>query len=193
MKINKDGSQKIKEQACPVLEGEKTSNASLKFFYGNNLTIDDYINFSLSDRVLSKDAHTKEWNLDPEGHVLFVYQSKELNDNEVEYHARSFEDSFFHINKDFILENTCNDREEFIGNSNFPSLRQSKLKKFITGDIDSYDMAEGVIRKPTFAMEILINSKSEILTKEEGIIEKEFSNWSIPKYIEEGLRWLKID
>ncbi|MCM2591452.1 ATP-dependent endonuclease [Rossellomorea marisflavi] len=199
IKLKQDGSRKMKEVACPVSEGERTSNASLKFFYGSNLTINNFITLSLNEKVLRKDDQTKVWCSDSEGHVLFVYQLKEVNGDSEDYHARSFEDSFFHINKDFILQNTLNISGDFIGNKNFPSLRKNKIQEFLTRDINSYEMAEGVIRKPSFAMDILINSKireyrfCDILTKEEKIIKDEFSNWSIPKYIEEGLRWLKID
>ncbi len=43
----------------------------------------------------------------------------------------------------------------------------------------------GVGSKPSLAIEILMNSDS---TGEE-----EFSNWSIPSYIQEGLIWLRKD
>jgi hypothetical protein len=48
-------------------------------------------------------------------------------------------------------------------------------------------LAENCVKKkPALAMEILLNSE----TDEHG---KEFSNWKIPAYIEEGLLWLKAD
>ncbi len=50
-----------------------------------------------------------------------------------------------------------------------------------------YELAENCVKKkPALAMEILLNSE----TDEHG---KEFSNWKIPAYIEEGLLWLKAD
>ena len=49
---------------------------------------------------------------------------------------------------------------------------------------DSYFLAgECVNKKPSFAMDILLNSESK-----DG---KEFANWSIPHYIKEGLEWLQ--
>jgi hypothetical protein len=58
-------------------------------------------------------------------------------------------------------------------------------------------MAEkGITKKPSFAIEILLNSESikknlvdpNDNTKE---FDFEFSNWKTPRYIEEGLRWIK--
>ena len=51
-----------------------------------------------------------------------------------------------------------------------------------------YDLAKNCIRKkPPFAIEILLNSKTDDITK------KDFSNWKIPDYIYQGLLWLKKD
>ncbi len=50
-----------------------------------------------------------------------------------------------------------------------------------------YDLSEECIdKKPSFAMEILLNSKID----NDG---NEYSNWEIPNYIKEGLIWLKFN
>ena len=88
--------------------------------------------------------------------------------------ARSFEDSFFHLNRKFITDNK----------EKFKSLKN--IKYFDDNDIDVYELAEKCIdKKPAFAIEILLNSKKDEST---GF---EFSNWEIPSYIKEGLLWLK--
>ena len=49
---------------------------------------------------------------------------------------------------------------------------------------DSFFLAENCVnRKPSLAMDILLNSETK-----EG---KDFSNWNIPHYIKEGLEWLQ--
>ncbi|SDQ81362.1 ATP-dependent nuclease [Virgibacillus salinus] len=199
IKIKANGSHKMKKEACPVSEGSQTSNSSLRFFYGSDITLSSLKALSLNERILRKDPQSKKWEMDADGHILFVYQSMEENGHEEEYHARSFEDSFFHLNKEFIKNYTFNEQEEFIGSESFPSLTQSKMKQFVKGEITPYEMAEGVNRKPSFAMETLLNSVTKefeiynILTKEKRIIKQEFSNWVIPAYIKEGLQWLKTD
>ena len=56
---------------------------------------------------------------------------------------------------------------------------------FRNGDYGPYEFADKAIgSKPSFAIEILLNS----IESEDG---KQFSNWNIPAYIQEGLKWLK--
>lgn len=52
-------------------------------------------------------------------------------------------------------------------------------------EIDTYEFVTKAINsKPSLAMEILLNSK----TDNDG---NHFSNWEIPEYIKQGLLWLK--
>ena len=69
----------------------------------------------------------------------------------------------------------------FIAEHTFLSLKQSSWKKFVNSEIDAWEMAKEVKKKPSFAIEVLLNS------------EQDFTNWNIPAYIREGLRWLQID
>ena len=61
------------------------------------------------------------------------------------------------------------------------------ISYFEDAEKDSYDLAEKCVdKKPSLAMEILLNSKADDNNNE-------FSNWQIPAYIKEGLLWLKKD
>lgn len=173
---------KIKQMA-PVddVNATITTNASLKFFYSKEL-LSDFKNKDVKDLVLNKieqmNASTgqieKKWITDENGYLACVYQKSEANIDGATYHARSFEDSFFHINRQFIIDNK----------SGFKSLKN--ITYFEDNSKDAYDLAESCIdKKPAFAIEILLNSKTD-----EGS-GNEFSNWQIPAYIKEGLLWLK--
>ena len=97
--------------------------------------------------------------------------------NEAGYQARSFEDGFIHINQSFVREN----KEKIIG------LKPNKVEAFLgEGDkaIDAYTLAEdGIESKATFAVEIIYLSIKKV--------DKDFCGWSIPKYIKEGLLWIR--
>lgn len=167
-------------EKCQVSDGKKTSNASLKFFYGKEKTLTEFIALSWKERIMKKDPASSDWVSDADGYLMCTYQTKETADT-VDYHARSFEDAFFHINKSFIAEHTFDPQDKFIGNQKFPSLTQNTMKQFAKSEIKAWEMAKGVGSKPSFAIEVLLNS------------DKDFTNWNIPAYIIEGLRWLQED
>jgi len=97
--------------------------------------------------------------------VCICYQQEEEG-----YHARSFEDAFIHLNRKFVTENK----------KDFQGLKNRKL--FDVEDNDAYLLASECIDKKThFALDILYHS------------DENFSNWSIPAYIKNGLLWLKED
>ncbi|WP_409526520.1 ATP-dependent nuclease [Nitrincola sp. MINF-07-Sa-05] len=201
VKKNEDGSDKLKRGKCPVESGDQTSNASLKFFYGSDKTLDIFKSLAFEDRILrkSKEVEPAEWLQSPEGHLVCVYQIKEQNNAGKDYWARSFEDAFFHINGQFIADNTFDSDQTFIGDKTFPSLTQNRMQEFAKSEIDAWDMAGAVSKKPAFAMEILLCSTTKaksVKDKESGedvLVSIEFSNWNIPTYIREGLQWLKQD
>ena len=146
---------------------------------------------------MKKDPSTKVWECDSNGHLLCVYQTNETTDDKNEYHARSFEDAFLHINMPFIKSKALDDQGEFIKDNPFVSLTNKYLNLFITSG-SAYELAtEGVGSKPSFAMEILLNSTNEVIQfrnkkdDQEMSMTIEFSNWSVPAYIREGLQWLK--
>ncbi|MDM5270775.1 ATP-dependent endonuclease [Sulfurovum sp. zt1-1] len=170
-----DGRRTI--QACRVAEAEaiETSNSSLKYFFGSS-NLSDYVDRELNNKILVKNSETKVWELKEDGFVLIVYQTKEKDSDNIEYHARSFEDSFSHINKNFMKNDS----------NTFSSLTKKWLKKFKDDDIDCYDFAEkAVTKKPPLAIEILMNSNR---TPTDG---DDIVTWDIPSYIKEGLIWLR--
>lgn len=146
---------------------DKTSNASLNFFF-NNKDLSFYKNLSIDEKVLRKDD--AQWIQDPDGYFLMVYQTEEFG-----YHGRSFEDAFFSLNKGLLGTDV----------EAFPSLTKKHFDAFVGNtDTDPYVFAEKAVNsKPTLAIEILLNS--------EKIGENEFCNWQIPSYIKEGLLWLR--
>lgn len=172
------GKNKTTREACRVSDhkAEFSTNHSLKFFL-NTDSLTELKGFDLGQKRVEKieEAEGKKWKVSSTGNVQLVFQTQEANGTSEKYHARSFEDAFFHVNKAFIKDT----------NNKFPSLTQKHLKSFRNDEIDVYDFAEKAIgSKPSFAIEILLNSK----TDKTGI---EFSNWEIPAYIKEGLTWLR--
>lgn len=177
--LNKDGTpiltskgkQRYTQIKCAAshTKAKYVGNSSLRFFHNGNKKLDYFKSLTPEQKRLSRDSN-KTWISDNKGSLLVAFQTEEKG-----YHARSFEDSFFHINSNFIT----NDEHSF------PSLTAKYLSLFKRGFWDAYDFAEdGVGSKPSLAIEILLNSKTD---KKLG----EFSNWMIPSYIKEALLWLK--
>jgi predicted ATP-dependent endonuclease of OLD family len=154
----------------------KTSNSALKYFFDTD-DLKTFTSKTVSDKILYKNPATKKWEVDKNGLLHFVYQIEEENSDDVKYSARSFEDSFFHVNKQFIADN-LDDFQKGLKNLRY----MNKDHESYIDDV--YEWAEKCVdKKPSFAIEILINSKSK-----DG---QEFTNWNIPSYIKEGLIWLR--
>lgn len=166
----KDGSGK--EKKTQYIAGDDTlvtSNASIKHFLNETKTIKDI--FPNVPVVLSWNEETNIWEGNENGNLRLAFQYAD----EGAYHARSFEDAFIAENENFIIDNV----------EKFSSLKEECLKAF-KNDKDPYKLADtGVKSKSSFAIEILINSKKED--------KKDYANWNIPKYIKEGLLWLRKD
>lgn len=143
-------------KSCAVEEGNDTSNTTIKCFLANS-PWNDIKCCPVSQRIIQ---------LISGGAVVFLcYQQKDDD-----YHARSFEDAFIHINRKFVNDN----KDKFKG------LKNREL--FDEKENDAYKLAEKCISKKThFAMDILFNAGDN------------FENWNIPTYIKEGLLWLKKD
>src|SRR5699024_11700501 len=77
---------KMKQIACPVNEGIGTSNSAIKHFLGSK-EWEELKTLSLEERTISIG----------DSKVCLSYQQQEN-----EYHARSFEDAVIHINLVFI-------------------------------------------------------------------------------------------
>lgn len=163
--INANG--KTTYVSCPVDEDGaiRTSNDSIKFFLGKYIENEDCLetlkNIQTKDRILKKVENS--WKKDEDGNVMLQYQIKE---DIINYYPRSFEDAFICINSDFIKNNEFSS----LKNKEIIEKEPNKYYKIANECIDS---------KPSFAIEILLNSNED------------YSNWHIPKYIKEGLEWLK--
>jgi predicted ATP-dependent endonuclease of OLD family len=195
VRINADGSAKKVRIAHAIEGATHTSNYSLQHYHGGDAELDYYLGLEFNQKTLRKDADTGAWSAHLDGKLLCVYQISESNNVGTSYHARSFEDAFFHLNRAFVEDVTVR-VDETVG---FPSLKKRELKKYIGEQINSYQMAvDGITKKPSFAIEILLNSASSIVSvitpnEESKAFDFEFDNWITPRYIEEGLKWIKLD
>jgi predicted ATP-dependent endonuclease of OLD family len=191
-----NGEDKTHITSCRVSDGVNTANAALKYFFGGNSALSYFINLSAEEKRLQKN-NAGAWEPHPDGYVMCCYQIAEDDANGVKYHAKSFEDAFFHVNREFIRSIVADNKGKAVSDSPFQSLTYKYLKCFLA-DGDAYELAmKGVKSKPSFAIEILLNSiVSEKKVKcEKSGDEKTFvvgnDNWQTPAYIEEGLTWIK--
>jgi putative ATP-dependent endonuclease of the OLD family len=172
VRTKEDKNGKEIKSACPVKDGIKTSNTTLKFlFKGTEFQKLKTLAFEKKQFVIND---KKKWITDSGGILQIAFQTEEGG-----YHARSFEDAFFNLNKEFIKNK----------DNKFTSLKPTYLKRYRENEIDEYKLAEKAVKsKPSLAIEILLNSKSGT---ESSMKNTDFNNWKIPKYIHEGLEWLK--
>lgn len=161
-KIDKNGKEKTVYPSCHPDEGTHTSNASIKEFFGDEI---DTSNNQFKE-LIGKNAENKI-----KDNMRIAYQIPESDGG---YQASSFEDAFIALNKDFILKN----KEGFH--------EYGALKNFENTDIENgnyYNFAlNNVKKKPAFASSILY------FNDENG---KDDEKWKVPKYIEEGLLWIR--
>lgn len=145
---------------CRVVDGTNYSNDALRLFF-NNATLNELKAFTIENKKIVKIEGV--WQADDNGNLCVVYQTEESGTT-----ARSFEDAFIQINREFI-----NDKKD-----DFRGLKNRDL--FDVASNDSYKLAEKCVRKKThFALDILFHTNEE------------YTNWEIPLYIKEGLLWLK--
>lgn len=153
-----------------------TSNNALKEYFknlkdGNDLKVNKLLSLTDNQKVFTWNTAKSQWKQDENGNMRVCFQVKENN-----YQARTFEDNFFAINKDFLQDNKDTIR----------GLDEGKLKDFLdtAKEFDEYDLAEaGIESKATFAVEIIFNSVKK------G--DNEFCGWNIPQYIKDGLLWIR--
>jgi len=183
-KPNKDGTYATDIVANPVEGGTHTTNGALKHYYSGPLKhfIGNPLNF-FTDRFLNQKVLINmngSWTEEPNGSLMLIYQTLQTVDGK-SYYPRSFEDSFFNINRQFIIDNESN----FVSLKNRCKLSE-KNADGLEYKYDAYEVAENCIKsKASFALDILLNSESK-----DG---SDFSNWQIPLYIKEGLLWLRDD
>lgn len=153
---------KTVHEACPVHEADSYSNNALSHFFMNP-SLADLLGFGFQNKLFTKQDGL--WTNNHDGKLCVVYQSDENG-----YNARSFEDAFIHLNRDFV--NTYK--------ADFKGLKNREY--FDDPSVNSFLLAKDCISKKThFALDIIFHS-DELM-----------SNWQIPSYIKEGLLWLKKD
>jgi len=173
-KTYKNGNPITEEITCSPIDekAEKTSNNSLLFFHDKQREdLNYFLSLQLKQKVLSKGDGS--WQQSDTGGLLICYQT-----TEEDYCGRSFEDAFFYINKGLLGTDS----------GLFPSLTKKWFDMYVNNDadVDAFVFAEKAVgSKPSLAIEILLNSKTE-----DGV---EFSNWKVPLYIKEGMEWLRTN
>jgi len=178
-KTDKNGVERTEPEACPVDEGEITTNGALKHYYEVPLEqhkgctqLAFFTGMQDKDKVLIK--RDGKWVANPEGNLMLIFQTRGVDD----FYPRSFEDAFFQVNRSFIIDNA------------FISLKKKIMveQKSKEGEyqFNPYDLAKECINsKASFALDVLLNS--------EKVGEHFYSNWETPSYIKEGLLWLRND
>jgi predicted ATP-dependent endonuclease of OLD family len=132
-------------------------------FFFGEVNLVDLKGYAITNKCFDKEAGT--WINKPDGRLCIAYQTSEAG-----YNARSFEDAFININKGFITPI----KDKFRGLQN--------REMFDNDSNNAYELAKDCIKKKThFALDIIYNSNED------------FSNWTVPAYIKEGLLWLKQD
>ena len=143
-------------------EAKYTSNISIRdFFKDTGLNVLD----NQFKELVEKRPEDKIKN-----NIRIAYQIPEADN---EYQASSFEDAFIALNKDFILKN----KEGFC--------EYGALKNFKDDDISSdyYNFALNKIEKKSAFASSLLYFDDENSEDDE--------KWRVPKYIEEGLLWIR--
>lgn len=152
----------VDNKKCEVDNAVTYSNEALSYYFSNP-TLAELKTFSLQDKLFNNIGGC--WKNQSNGRLCVVYQT-----NEADYNARSFEDAFIHLNRNFVKNN----KADFRGLQN--------KDYFDNPNKNAYILAQECIKKKThFALDILYHS------------DKMLSNWQIPAYIKEGLLWLKQD
>jgi predicted ATP-dependent endonuclease of OLD family len=170
----KNGNDKTEVVTCTPddANAQKTSNNSLLFFHKKlREDLNYFVDLSAENKALSK--KNGNWQPDKNSTLFLAFQTKEDG-----YHGRSFEDTFFSINKDLLGK----DADVFL------SLTKKWFDEYVENKIEALEFSEKAVgSKPSLAIEILLllNSKSTD--------NKNFPNWKVPSYIKEGLEWLRKD
>lgn len=155
-----------------VTSGTHTTNGALKYYFRlSKSRLDDEGDLQgLRSRARAEKQLSKKngvWEIAAEAPFLFVaYQTPEAG-----YEARSYEDAFIHINRQFIVDHL----------ESFRGLKNTAL--FSDPSRTAYELAENCISKKThFALDVIYAETGSNETS---------TGWKIPSYISEGLLWLR--
>lgn len=163
---------KKEEESLPE-DAKETTNGSLKKFFKDK-DFKELSDLEKNKKILSMEVKTEdrgkedvEYKEDPNGNLRIAYQIKEKNSKGESYQATSFEDSFIHLNLEFV-QKLADEHGRNVG------LKATKLKN---PNIKPHKLAsECIYSKTNFAIGILMYGNDK---------------WQIPKYIEEGLEWIR--
>ncbi len=176
-----DGQSQYK--ACMTSDATRTSNACLNSFFTSAPNSDEPLDFKNLKTLAPERKYFEyctdcgQWIQSESGSLNIVFQIEEKNAQGKSYHGRSFEDAFIHLNKDFISRVQTDGNQS--GNSLFPSFVEKHIMLYREEKIDAYELADkGILSKPSFAIELLL-------------YEDDQNQWETPKYIQDGLKWLR--
>lgn len=158
-KKEKNFEGKVSYKKCRPEEAEYTTNASIKNFFKDD-GIDSWTN-------QFKELTIKKENEKVKGNLRIAYQIPEIGGT---YQARSFEDAFIELNKNFIKMH----KDELIAFEALKNFEDIELN-------DAYSFAKNVKKKSTFAASLIYYDTDDA----------DGNGWKIPRYIKEGLVWLK--
>ncbi|BFM41593.1 ATP-dependent endonuclease [Flavobacterium sp. CFS9] len=162
IKKTSKGNDRQADFSCRVIEGQKTTNPTLNFFFPG-LHFSELLSKSEEEKRFLKDSN---WINSKDGFLQIAFQIKDVKN----YCPRSFEDAFFNIDENITF--IKNNRSKFNGLKN--------MALFYDATKDAYDLGEKCIEsKGSFALDILLNS------------DEDYSEWKIPAYIKQGLLWLR--
>lgn len=148
---------------CPYREGGSfvTSNTALKHYFERR-DINYYISLNAEDKRLKWNEEKNKMESNTSGNVMVCYQTKEGD-----YQPRSFEDDFFHLNEEFMCNIELDDA----------AIDPDALRAF-KEDKDPYKLAESVVSKASLAASLILSERDDY-------------KWAVPRYIEEGLLWIR--
>lgn len=155
-------------------DAKKTTNGSLKKFFKGK-SFEGLMNLEKDEKILSIEVKTEdrgkddvEYKEDPNGNLRIAYQIKEKNRKGKSYQATSFEDSFIHLNLEFV-QKLAGEHGRNAGLKVIKNLYETKYT-------------------PTELASRCIDSKTNFAI---GVLMYGNNGWKIPKYIEEGLEWIR--
>lgn len=153
-------------------EVQYTTNSSLKYYFGKDKKISEYVELAQADKYFCWDSIEKKWKPDTtdNSNMMVCYETMENG-----YQPSSFEDCFISANPNFFKSNDFK-----IG------FKEESLQRYKEDIRSVYSLArEGVKSKASLAVEILLNG-TPVEDKKDNFVE-----WNLPNYIKEGLIWLR--
>src|SRR5699024_4460482 len=155
-------------------DAKKTTNGSLKKFFKGK-SFEGLMNLEKDEKILSIEVKTEdrgkddvEYKEDPNGNLRIAYQIKEKNSKGKSYQATSFEDSIIHLKLEFV-QKLAGEHGRNAGLKVIKNLYETKYT-------------------PTELASRCIDSKTNFAI---GVLMYGNNGWKIPKYIEEGLEWIR--